>query len=123
MDEFGVTISGEIVQKWSRDAASSVSTGNWKICRSSRAGRCVTKKNCWLAKSSHCQDAKHDEDRHNHNLRDLKRRLGLRRRQRVECGHLFEELHDQYKNIQVEADHAADHVRATPSPRHLTPVP
>src|SRR5258708_31459010 len=97
MDEFGVTISGEIVQKWSRDAASRVSAGNWKIWRSSRAGRCVTKKNFLLAKSSHCQDAKHDEDRHNHKLRDLKRRLRLRRCPRVECGHLFSKLPDPYK--------------------------
>src|SRR5260370_17956256 len=65
---------------------------------------------CLFAEPLSRRIAKRDEDRHNHDLRGHKRRLGLRRHHRFEGRHLLEELKYQDGTIKVEGNGGADHV-------------
>src|SRR6266404_4079202 len=67
--DFFLALSAESVRRVQRSQ---------QICRSGRSGRLVANKNGSFAKSFRRKNAKHDEDRQNDDLRDLKRRLGLR---------------------------------------------
>src|SRR5438552_14869936 len=62
-----------------------------------------------------CRDnAEQNEKRQNDELGKLKWPLGLRRRHRVQGWHFFEQLHDQYEQIEVETDHSTDRIDPTP---------
>src|SRR5271169_1642306 len=82
---------------------------------SSRSAGSVDHTNPLLAEAFHRKNAKTDEDRQNDALRDRKRWLGLRRRQRFERRHLLEELRDQNEHIKVESHHRADHIGPPPA--------
>src|SRR5580704_16788693 len=52
-------------------------------------------------------------------LRNLERRLSIRRRKRVQRRHLLKELRDQHKEVQPFRNHGRDHKRRSPSTRHF----
>jgi len=70
-------------------------------------GRLVANKNRSLAKSFRRKNAKHNEDRQKHDLRDLKRGSDCVGAIAFSAGTLLEELHELTRNISGKGDHSA----------------
>src|SRR5437016_8732158 len=63
-----------------------------------------------------CEQSGNQED---DELRKFEWRLGLRRGQRMQRRYFFKRLHDQHKQIEVEANHGADDVDPAPRSREM----
>src|SRR5207302_235927 len=73
-----------------------------------------------LTSKSNCRDdTERDEQRQRDDLRDQKRRLGLRRRQRCQDRYLLKTLRNQDEEIEIERDHGTDDIYPTPGPRKI----
>src|SRR6266496_1450989 len=67
-------------------------------------------------RSNDCEQSGNQED---DELRKFEWRLGLRRGQRMQRRDFFKRLHDQHKQIEVEANHGADDVDPAPRPSEI----